>query len=208
MLLSNSSTYFSFYQNFRNRDISLIKFFEILSYRSQQSRNHYRVLPSKTISSINLVWNCGFKTYSPSKNIRMSQKNRTNGDRKLLRTIKKQKSKISLNDWKSFKKENEKLKRKIENLEKIDDSSKFKKKKKMEKHCSEFQRKRIESYFKYQKMKPRIRFQISKGREIASNPNRKEWKIIPNLKCENWKTRFRLCRMHGAMEGADGPRFV
>lgn len=60
----------------------------------------------------------------------MSQKNRTNGDRKLLRTIKKQKSKISLNDWKSFKKENEKLKRKIENLQKIDDSSKFKKKKK------------------------------------------------------------------------------
>lgn len=50
----------------------------------------------------------------------------------------------------------------------------LKKKKKMEKHCSEFQRKRIESYFKYQKMKPRIRFQISKGREIASNPNRKE----------------------------------
>lgn len=73
------------------------------------------------------------------------------------------------------------------------------KKKKMEKRCSEFQRKRIESYFKYQKMKPRIRFQISKGREIASNPNRKEWKIIPNLKCENWKTRerFRLCRSNG-----------
>lgn len=29
---------------------------------------------------------------------------------------------------------------------------------------SEFRREMIESYFKYQKMRPRIRFQISKGK--------------------------------------------
>lgn len=170
MLLSNSSTYFSFYQNFRNRDISLIKFFEILSYRSQQSRNHYRVLPSKTISSINLVWNCGFKTYSPSKNIRMSQKNRTNGDRKLLRTIKKQKSKISLNDWKSFKKENEKLKRKIENLQKIDDSSKFKKKKWIQSTALNFKGKGSKAISNIKKWNLEYDFKSQRGGKLLRIP--------------------------------------
>lgn len=175
MLLSNSSTYFSFYQNFRNRDISLIKFFEILSYRSQQSRNHYRVLPSKTISSINLVWNCGFKTYSPSKNIRMSQKNRTNGDRKLLRTIKKQKSKISLNDWKSFKKENEKLKN-YSQKEKLKISRKsmillnLKKKKKWKSTALNFKRKGSKAISNIKKWNLEYDFKSQRGGKLLRIP--------------------------------------